>query len=117
MSSQPDLNFHKIEVQDALLDTVRFWLDRVVDGFRLDTVSFYMLDKLPRVNPPIPVEQRNSDIAPDVNPYNCQDHVHDRNQAKNIAFLKRFRTLLNEYGTADVGEVGDAQNGIQLAAE
>ena len=39
--SQPDLNFHNPEVQDALLDMARFWLQRGVDGFRLDTINFY----------------------------------------------------------------------------
>jgi len=37
LSSQPDLNFHNMQVQDALLEAVLFWLDRGVDGFRLDT--------------------------------------------------------------------------------
>nr|AIA92125.1 alpha-amylase [uncultured Mesorhizobium sp.] len=35
LAEQPDLNFHNKDVQDALLDVVRFWLDRGVDGFRL----------------------------------------------------------------------------------
>jgi glycosidase len=35
-SRQPDLNFHNPEVGDALLDVLRFWLDRGVDGFRFD---------------------------------------------------------------------------------
>src|SRR4051812_43891870 len=34
---QPDLNFHSMDVQEALLDACRFWLERGVDGFRLDT--------------------------------------------------------------------------------
>ena len=37
LSSQPDLNFHNPDVQQATLDYVRFWLDRGVDGFRLDS--------------------------------------------------------------------------------
>jgi alpha-glucosidase len=41
LTSQPDLNFHNPHVQQAVLDAVRFWLDRGVDGFRLDTVNFY----------------------------------------------------------------------------
>ena len=41
LAAQPDLNFHNPEVQDALLDAVRFWLERGVDGFRLDTVNYY----------------------------------------------------------------------------
>ena len=41
LTEQPDLNFHNPEVQDALLDVARFWLERGVDGFRLDTINFY----------------------------------------------------------------------------
>ena len=109
LTSQPDLNLHTAEVQDALLGAVRFWLDRGVDGFRLDTINFYFADKLLRDNPPLPLSERNTSIAPSVNPYNHQRHLYSKNQPENIAFLKRFRALLDEYpGSASVGEVGDA---------
>lgn len=39
--AQPDLNFDSMAVQDALLDVMRFWLDRGVDGFRLDVAHRY----------------------------------------------------------------------------
>ncbi|HEY5332631.1 MAG TPA: maltose alpha-D-glucosyltransferase [Solirubrobacterales bacterium] len=39
-SHQPDLNFDNPEVQEAMLDTLRFWLDRGLDGFRLDAVPY-----------------------------------------------------------------------------
>ncbi len=45
LTSQPDLNLHNPEVQDAMLDVVRFWLKRGVDGFRLDTINFYFHDR------------------------------------------------------------------------
>lgn len=115
LSSQPDLDFHNLAVQDAVLDVTRFWLDRGVDGFRLDTINFYFCDAQLRDNPALPVELRNADIAPEVNPYNFQEHLYDKNRPENIDFLKRFRTLLNEYPAATaVGEVGDAQYGMQL---
>ena len=38
-ASQPDLNWGNREVVDAMLDTLRFWLDRGVDGFRMDVVN------------------------------------------------------------------------------
>ena len=118
LTSQPDLNLHTAEVQDALLGAVRFWLDRGVDGFRLDTINFYFADKLLRDNPPLPLSERNSSIAPSVNPYNHQRHLYSKNQPENIAFLKRFRALLDEYpGSASVGEVGDAQFGLDLMGE
>ena len=51
LAEQPDFNFHNPEVQDWLLSTMRFWLERGVDGFRLDTVNFYFHDKLLRDDP------------------------------------------------------------------
>ena len=118
LTSQPDLNFHNPDVQDALLDVVRFWLDRGVDGFRLDTINFYFCDKELRDNPPLPPEQRNASIAPAVNPYNHQNHLYDKNRPENLEFLKRMRALMDEYpDIAAVGEVGDAQYGLQIVAD
>ncbi|WP_299613464.1 alpha-glucosidase family protein [uncultured Tateyamaria sp.] len=118
LSTQPDLNFHNTEVQDALLDVTRFWLDRGVDGFRLDTINFYYADKQLRDNPALPKEKRNANIAPSVNPYNHQEHLYSKNRPENLEFLARFRSLLDEYpGTAAVGEVGDAQRGLELMGE
>ena len=118
LTSQPDLNFHTPAVQDALLDATRFWLERGVDGFRLDTINFYFADKELRDNPALPVTERNATIAPSVNPYNHQRHVYSKNQPENLAFLARFRGLLDEYpGSAAVGEVGDAQFGLELLGE
>ncbi|MGA9434974.1 MAG: alpha-amylase family glycosyl hydrolase, partial [Roseobacter sp.] len=81
---QPDLNFHNEQVQNVLLSTTRFWLDRGVDGFRLDTINFYYADKDLRDNPALPKEKRNDNIAPSVNPYNHQEHVHSKNQPENL---------------------------------
>ena len=116
LASQPDLNFHVPAVQDALLDTVRFWLDRGVDGFRLDTVNFYVHDRLLRDNPPMPRGVVND--IPDTNPYGYQDHLFDKTQPGNLDFLKRFRALLDAYDArASVGEVGDGTRSLQTVAE
>ena len=118
LKEQPDLNLHNQDVQDALLDVARFWLERGVDGFRLDTINFYFHDKLLRDNPALPPEARNATIAPEVNPYNWQDHLYDKNQPENLAFLQRLRALMNGYpGTTAVGEVGDAQRGMEIQAQ
>ncbi|WP_394196675.1 beta-galactosidase BglA [Litoreibacter albidus] len=118
LATQPDLNFHNPDVQDALLDATRFWLERGVDGFRLDTINFYFADKQLRDNPALSPEKRNASIAPSVNPYNHQEHLYSKNQPENLAFLKRYRALLDEYPAATcVGEVGDAQRGLELLGE
>ena len=118
LTSQPDLNFHCPEVQDALLDVARFWLDLGVDGFRLDTINFYFHDAQLRDNPALPLDQRNASIAPMVNPYNHQDHLYSKSQPENIAFLERLRALTDQYdGRACLGEVGDAQRGLEIMGE
>ncbi|MHA3979624.1 alpha-glucosidase [Halovulum sp. GXIMD14794] len=115
---QPDLNFHEPEVQEQVLDVARFWLDRGVDGFRLDTINFYVHDKELRDNPALDINSRNASIAPDVNPYNYQNHLFDKNQPENLAFLERFRALMDDYtDIAVVGEVGEAQIGLQIVAD
>ncbi|MEW9806877.1 alpha-glucosidase family protein [Mesorhizobium sp. ZMM04-5] len=115
LSAQPDLNFHNPDVQDALLDAVRFWLDRGVDGFRLDTVNYYVHDRWLRSNPPL-AEAVAGTIA-ETNPYLYQSHLFDKTQPENLDFLKRFRALLDHYeGRASVGEVGDEDRSLQTVA-
>ena len=118
LTSQPDMNLHNPEVQDRLLDVVRFWLDRGVDGFRLDTINFYFHDKELRDNPALEPSRRNASTAPAVNPYNFQEHLYDKNRPENLEFLKRFRAVLDEYpAIAAVGEVGDSQRGLEIVGE
>ncbi|QPC89460.1 alpha-glucosidase family protein [Mesorhizobium sp. INR15] len=117
LAEQPDLNFHSHAVQDALLDVTRFWLERGVDGFRLDTINFYFHSQGLENNPALPPEERNDQTAPAVNPYNYQDHLYDKSRPENLGFLERFRALLDEYpATAAVGEVGDSQRGLEVVA-
>ncbi len=118
LREQPDLNLHNPAVQDALLDVARFWLDRGVDGFRLDTINFYFHDPDLRDNPALAPEDRDDRIAPAVNPYNWQDHLYDKNRPENLEFLRKFRALTDRYpGTTVVGEVGDAQRGLEIQAQ
>ncbi len=117
LTSQPDLNFHTPAVQDALLETVEFWLKRGVDGFRLDTVNFYVHSQGLEDNPPAAMRDRNSPEAPAVNPYNWQDHLHDKSQPENLEFLKKLRALLDRYpDQTTVGEIGDGPRSLHTMA-
>ena len=99
-------------MQDALLDVARFWLDRGVDGFRLDTINFYVHDNELRDNPRAAEGARNSTIAPSVNPYNHQDCISiPRTSPENLEFLRKLRARDGAFNAAAVGEVGDAQFG------
>ena len=113
LTSQPDFNFHNPEVQDWLLSTMRFWLERGVDGFRLDTVNFYFHDQKLRSNPPDP---RNT-LAPKVNPYDMQDHLYSKNRPENLGFLERLRALTDEFDARTmVGEVGESRRAGEVMA-
>jgi alpha-glucosidase len=115
LASQPDLNFHNTAVQDALLETVRFWLERGVDGFRLDTVNYYVHDRWLRSNPPR--AEAVAGVLEDANPYMFQEHVFDKTRPENLGFLRRFRALLDEYDArACVGEVGDEGRSLDTVA-
>lgn len=115
LTQQPDLNYHEPAVQDAILDVLRFWLERGIDGFRFDTVNYYFHDKKLRSNP----AALRDDPVPAVNPYDMQDHVRSKSQPENVAFLKRVRTLIDHYaGRTSVGEVGEAgAKAIELMAD
>ena len=115
LASQPDLNFHNLAVQDALLEVMRFWLERGVDGFRLDTVNYYFHDDRLRSNPPA---RRPEHLPYAVNPYDMQEHKYSKSRPENVAFLQRVRTLLDQFpGAMSVGEVGDSHKAVPLMAE
>ena len=89
LPSQPDLNLHNAEVQDAILNVARFWLGRGVDGFRLDVANCYTHDLLLRDNPP-------SSAGVLSRPYFMQKHLYDRDQGETFAFAARLRALTDE---------------------
>ncbi|MCC6071147.1 alpha-glucosidase [Massilia sp. GCM10020059] len=114
LASQPDMNFHNPEVQQAHLDALRFWLARGVDGVRMDACNFHFHDTKLRSNPA--ATKRDTATVTDVNPYGMQAHVYDKTQPENLAFLQKIRTLLNEFGAVAIGEVG-ADDALGVMAE
>ena len=102
LTEQPDLNVRNAAVQDALLDVARFWLDRGVDGFRLDVANFFVEDAQLRDNPPA-----HHDRTPP-RPHQFQRHLYDRSQPETLAFIARLRTLTDAYDARMmVGEIED----------
>jgi alpha-glucosidase len=112
--SQPQLNFHNPQVQQAHLDALRFWLERGVDGIRLDASNFHFHDPELRSNPP--ALNRDTATVSDVNPYGMQAHIYDKSRPENLPFLQKLRVLLNEYKAVAIGEVG-ADDSLAVMAE
>ncbi len=102
LKQQPDLNLHNPEVQDALIAVARFWLDRGVDGFRLDALNFGMHDQKLRDNPPsgITADQASR-------PFDMQKHQFNMSQPEIVGFIERIRAVMDEYpGSFTVAEIG-----------
>ncbi len=107
LASQPDLNYHCPAVQAQLMDDLEFWLRRGLDGFRFDTANYLHHDRQLRSNPArVPVAGEPETAA---NPYDMQEHLYDKNRPENVAFFEKVRALMDQYGAASVGEVGDAE--------
>ncbi len=87
LKEQPDLNWRNPAVKEALFDVVRFWLERGVDGFRLDVFNLYFKDALFRDNPP----------RPGLRGYDRQWHVYDKDQPEMHPLLRELRALLDRY--------------------
>lgn len=102
LAEQPDLNLHNPDVQQALLDVAAFWLDRGVDGFRLDAIHCGMHDPELRDNPPADEEHRS-----ETRPYFMQAQEHNMCHDDLPLFLERLRAVLDTHGEIlTVAEVG-----------
>jgi alpha-glucosidase len=102
LKEQPQLHVHEAGVQQALLDTARFWLERGVDGFRLDALNFMMHEPTLKNNPPAPPTNRER-----TRPFDFQLKLYNQSHADIIPFIERIRALLDRYeGRFTVAEVG-----------
>ena len=98
LKEQPDLNWRNPEVRNAVFDEIRFWLDRGVDGFRLDVVNLYVKDAQFRSNP--------FGIGRYPRPYDMQKHVYDCDRPELHGILRELRALMDSYPErTTVGEV------------
>ncbi len=98
LEEQPDLDLHRPEVRNALFDVARFWLERGVDGFRLDAIEFAFHDPRLRSNPPRRDGPPPGGAAPG-SPWAMQRHRFDKGRAElDTLFLQPLWRLTEEYG-------------------
>ncbi len=107
LRQQPKLNWRNAAAKQAVLDVLTFWLDKGVDGFRLDVANTYLHDAALRDNPAIPAAARRG--AQWAHVYNQQRHCHDSNLPENAEVLNEIRALAAPYTNAFVfGEFSEA---------
>jgi glycosidase len=94
LAEQPDLNWRNPDVRSAMFDVARFWLDRGVDGFRIDVAPMVMKDPELRDNPPNPEPGREFSR---LGSWLTQLHIHDHNHPDMHELYRSFRTMLDAY--------------------
>jgi alpha-glucosidase len=90
VKEQPELNYRNPAVLEAMLGEMRFWLDRGIDGFRVDVIWLMIKD----------AELRDEPLAPNwdgINPHAGLHHIYSQNQPEVHAVIRRMRALLDEY--------------------
>lgn len=116
LKQQPDLNVRNPQVQDALLDIAKWWMDRGVDGFRLDALNHCIHDARLRDNPPRQNVDRLRSGGRQTHPYFWQQHLYDKTQPEMLPFIRRLRKLSDSYPDRMlVAEIGD-DNQIKTSA-
>jgi alpha-glucosidase len=112
LREQPQMNMHHPQVQDAILSTAKFWLDRGVDGFRVDAINFAMHDPELKDNPPAPPGK-----GARTRPFDFQLKVNNQSHADIPAFIARIRALTDQYpGRFTVAEVGGSEPDAEMKA-
>lgn len=91
LKEQPDLNWRNPEVQEAMLDVMRFWLDKGVDGFRVDVIWHLIKDDQLRDNPP------NPDYQPYMSTYDKHLPVYSTDQQEVHDIIRKMRNVLDSY--------------------
>jgi alpha-glucosidase len=95
LPEQPDINWRNPEARRAMMEACRFWLDKGVDGFRLDVINYLHEDERLRDNP--------GKLG--IRPYEMQKHVYDRCQPEDHDVVHELRSILDGYpGAMMVGE-------------
>ncbi len=113
LSSQPALNLHCAAAMQAVCDTAAFWLDRGVDGFRIDAVDFLAHDPQLRSNPAALWGQ----AEPPLKPFALQRHLHDMMHPSVTAVLARLRATVDRYpGRVLLGELSSQPGAGQRMA-
>ncbi len=107
LKEQPDLNWRNPEVKNAMFAVARFWLERGVDGFRIDVAHHIMKDPQLRDNPPN--QSFGTSLHKSLGPYDSQIHLYDKGHSDVHEVYRQFRKLLDAYSEkrprTSIGEI------------
>jgi alpha-glucosidase len=91
LAQQPDLNWRNRHVREAIYDVMRFWLDKGVDGFRVDVIWHLIKDEQFRDNPP------NPGFRPDRPPHERLLPRYTADQPEVQEVIAEMRAVIDEF--------------------
>lgn len=95
LASQPDLNWRNPELEREMLNVLRFWMERGVDGFRIDVAHRCMKDPLLRDNPPVTlIDPTSYKFNPE---WAATEHIYDSADPDIHLLFRKFRSVFDEY--------------------
>jgi alpha-glucosidase len=109
LEEQPDLNWRNPAVREAMADVLRFWLDRGVDGFRVDASAVLAEDELLRDDPP------NPDFSDETPPPERYTRVFTDDRPESKTYLADLREVIDRQG--DRLLLGEVQGATDRIAE
>ncbi|HVM29502.1 MAG TPA: alpha-amylase family glycosyl hydrolase [Candidatus Limnocylindrales bacterium] len=93
LKQQPDINWREPAARQAMLGVLRFWLERGVDGFRIDVAQFVAKDPQLRDNPPNPHPERLAHLGE----WRHQLHLYDHGHPDMHDIYREIRRLVDGY--------------------
>ena len=111
LRQQPKLSWQNPQSKAAALKVLEFWLERGVDGFRLDVANAYLHDPKLRDNPPVPLQKRTDTAWADAD--SLQEHLFDCNLPENLKVLEEIRRTVERHGDRFV--FGEFSEGYERA--
>jgi alpha-glucosidase len=107
LKEQPDLNWRNPELKNAMFDTIRFWLEKGVDGFRVDVAHYIMKDPDFRDNPP--ADPGAVAFHRPHGKYDAQLHLYDKGHPDVHSIYREFRAVLDGFNgkspRTSIGEI------------
>lgn len=96
LKEQPDLNWRNPDVEAAMFDVLRFWMDRGVDGFRIDVAHYLVKDPEMRDNP-LADPNAPSDHYKPMGEFGTLDHLYSKAHEDIHPLYRRLRAVTDEY--------------------
>ncbi|XP_043521926.1 maltase 1-like isoform X2 [Frieseomelitta varia] len=91
---QPDLNYRNPSVQEEMKEIIKFWLDKGIDGFRIDAIPFLFESANITLNEP---KLPNTDSSLNESHFAYYDHIYIKDQPETYDMVQSWREYVDHY--------------------